>query len=180
MLKVPGKIQGSLWQRNSALHRRGVKTPQEHKEGMFRTARNKTTTRISNSRVGAVLVTRPILPKNREQDSCSAPLLSLRVHPSLHHLPSGILQEPSLAPHPAMLAWHLGKGCSGGACCRPLPKRVSKGRAWLPLPPSVPALPHASHLPCLLSLATTKKFVGIYLSLRLLLPAGFGGNELRH
>lgn len=49
--KVSGKIQCSLWQRNAALPRRGLKTSHENKEGMFRAARNKTTSRISNSKI---------------------------------------------------------------------------------------------------------------------------------
>lgn len=37
-----------------------------------------------------------------ERRICALP--SLCIYPSLHHLRSGILQQPRLAPHPAMLA----------------------------------------------------------------------------
>ena len=115
MPKVPGKIQSSLQQRNPALHRRGVKTSQEHEEGMFRAARNKSTTRISNGKFSRSPSsnTSHSTEEQREHDSCSRSLPSLHIHLSPHHVPSGILQQPSLAPHPAMLAWHLGKGCHG-------------------------------------------------------------------
>lgn len=115
MPKVPGKIKSSLQQRNSALHRRGVKTSQEYEERMFRAARNKTTTRISNCKFNQSPSsnTSHSTEEQREQDSCSTFLPPLHIHLSLHHLPSSTLQQSSLAPHPATLAWTLGKGCHG-------------------------------------------------------------------
>lgn len=142
-MKVPGKMQSSLRQRNPALRRTGMKTSQEHEEGMFRAARNKTTTRISNSKLSQSpsSSTSHSTEKQWEQDLCSASLPSLPHSPvsapsSLWHPP---IAQPCSTSHHAGLARGQGlprlAGCSGGARCRPLPKKVSKGRAWLSLPP---------------------------------------------
>lgn len=106
MPKVPGKLQSSLSQRNPALCRR-VKTSQEHEKVVFQAARNKNTSRVLNGKFSQSLSNNT--SQRTESRICALPPFCIYL--PLHHLPSGDLQQPSLSPHPATQAWHLGKGC---------------------------------------------------------------------
>lgn len=106
------KIQSSLWHRNPALHRRGVKTSQEHEEGVFQTARNKHTTRILNGklRVSPSSNTSYSMEKQREQDSCSMPLPPPPCSPvsapsSPQHPPTAQPCWPGTQARAAMACW---------------------------------------------------------------------------
>lgn len=117
--------------------------------------------------VGALLVTHPILPKNRESRIraprlcrpsaftrlCTIfPLASSNNPALLHILPCW----PGTWARAATARWMQQWGLLLATA-----KESQQGESLAVSSPSVSALTHASHLPCLLSLATTKKFVGI-------------------
>lgn len=162
MPKVLGKSQSSLWQRNPAPYRR-VKTSQEHQKVLFQAARNKNTSRILNSKFSQS-------PSNNTSQMRVGLVLcypSAFIH--LCTIFSLVFFNSAALLHICHAGLAPGQGlpqsseCRGGTHCRPPIKESCQGQS-LPVPfPSMPAVAHASYLPCLLNLATTKTIVGVCL-----------------
>lgn len=157
------KFRESLWQRNPALCRR-VKTSQEHEKVVFQAARNENTSRVLNGKFSQSLSNNT--SQRTESRICALP--SFCIYPPLHHLPSGDPQQPSLSPHPATLACTWARAVTVLWMQRwdSLPATVKEsyqGQSLAVSFPSMSAIAHGSHLPCLLNstTTTTKITVGI-------------------